>query len=283
MICVYSRTKPRDQLPLSAPHANLVLQQQRRMCIAMQNMAAIIEKSKTGCGRYPSEFDVVDLLDQHAPHDVAKDPTPYRPGALGEYALFNRQFNEGDADARQQSSNKRRKNEDGYCSTSKLNANGQLEQPSHRLGPFRALEPLDTQPVAPDQSSQAYGTLMQIMRLRGQNAAGYMLVPVPSQGRSAAPRDAVMIRGGTNTNGNARHTESSSTSTNKNLASDAQPVNLMDLIDWDASLANFRSKPGPGLSDNVDEAHGKSAGSGADALDSILSSANMYLAMDPGS
>ncbi|KAF7189681.1 hypothetical protein HII31_09001 [Pseudocercospora fuligena] len=70
-ICVYSRATRRD-VPVTPAQVALLQHQKERLSKALQQMASVIAKHETGQDKTPASFDVPDLLDKYAPTNATK-------------------------------------------------------------------------------------------------------------------------------------------------------------------------------------------------------------------
>lgn len=217
-ICVYSRSIQRDNATLSGPQASLLQHQQRRMSKAIQQMASIIARLEEGAERDPGSFDVVELLDKHAPQHVVDDAEEFCPPIV--------------------SSRPTKRRKEAAPGVSDI-------QQGQRCGPYTQQQaPFELQP-APNLASnsgqnanQAYETMMTLLRhvnngdARSGTASNASFSPelvgnMPAMEMSYGP-DAFKSGQGAMSSDPAQYANNA-------------PFDFMNLVDWELSLANFQS------------------------------------------
>lgn len=206
---MYSRATRRD-VPVTPAQVALLQHQKERMSKALQQMAAVIAKHETGQDKTPASFDVPDLLDKYAPTHAAKRELDNAPESSAQATKRNRiQAPQG------LSVNIPGPSTTRIATYAGGDDNGLIKD-------FGA----DTQFVLEPVPGMQQNTL-------GNNAFESMLQFMQMMGASGAPS-------GSNQDLNdpsqfpAQNLEGADTG---NAA--ALPPSFVDLVDWEASLANF--------------------------------------------
>lgn len=221
IICVYSRPTGRD-LPASASQVALLRHQQRRLYTAVQQMACEIARLQGHSSRSPETFSVPELLSQYAPdHSVRDSPAEeLSPTHTG--------------------SNKRAASPTSVATKrSRLGASGSsndvLQAPiissdeSWSGGPAFELRPAPaTANASIDQLSDPYQAMVQFLQSMngaGMNSTGNMVIP------SSTAESSQSAGAWAPSAGDLPQQNSTQLSTQQ----------LMDLIDWDASMQFFQN------------------------------------------
>lgn len=192
------------------------------MYTAIQQMASTIAKLETGFERDPNSFDVLELLDKHAPHSIIDDEEdPSLPSASSR-------------------PNKRRRDEHRLADSTTATPvssgwqsghvpNTSLQNPM----PFE-LRPAPTSADAGAQnSSQAYETMMMLYHYVNDSNTRSMADP----NASLTPMPVTEASYGTEPMISEQNAVSSASYPTSNMAQ----LELMNLVDWEMSLANLQN------------------------------------------
>ncbi len=191
-------------------------------------MASVIAKLESGIDRDPSSFDVLDLLDKYASHDIsADDDDQESPIDLSRPSKRRRE--ETDLPAPSTGVN-RGQGSFGYAPTATPN----------NPAPFELQPAPGFTDTATQNSSQAQQAMMQLMNFvnsRNANVAVDLNPSIePNLTTSAPAMD-------TSTRMDPGLSEDNAFSSMPGMFNDISQLNFMDLVDWDSSLANLQGAP----------------------------------------
>lgn len=223
IVCVFPRNVDRD-MPISTAKANLLQHQQRRLYTAVQQMASVIAKLENGVEARPSSFDVLEQLNKHAP--VSED------------------VEDEDLDLLQHDDarplKRRRDDCDAFPTNMAIYTEGFNPLSNEQI--FQSQAPMSTNG---NTSNEAYESVMQFLRNMsngsGTQAGATLERMIPAEPFASAP-----LTNLSNGNGTAQPTASLENPGPVGLPQpEGLPLELTDLIDWEASLANFQSDGDP--------------------------------------